>query len=293
MLAAFVLVSLNWFRTYSILLTSHVPVLLFGLILVWAWLRWREDQRLRWALLMGVAAGWAAITRPADALVYAVPVGVAIAWELLKRRPRRWPAVPALLLAEATPFLVLQVVFEMGVTGHPFRSPYGYYLDRDQPNSSFGFHRYDPSAQPVSTLPQKRESYDHWCPYLAAHTPAHVPELWVRHWLPMMADTTTQCRVLIAFIPIALLGLRDRRRGVLLATLPLFVAIYCFNPIFLEHYPLLVIPVVIFSILLGGWTLAAGAATNFGGVRTGAAHVVGDVVLGNQSFRVYPANRHF
>jgi hypothetical protein len=257
LLAALMLASLSWFRTYSVLLTGHVPTLLFGLVLIWAWLRWRAAHRPGWALLMGAAAGWAAITRPADALVYAVPVGVAIAWELMVRRPRRRAAVPALLLAGAAPFLLLQIAFDMGVTGHPFRSPYGYYLERDQPNSSFGFHRYDPAAQPQSTLPQKRESYDHWRPYLAAHTPAHVHELWARHWLPMIADTTTQCRLMIVFIPLALLGLRDRRRGVLLATLPLFMLIYCFNPIFLEHYALLVVPGVIFSILLGGEVLAA------------------------------------
>lgn len=257
LLAVVILASLSWFRVYSILLTGHVAMLLFGLLLIWAWLRWSATHRLRWALLMGVFAGWAAITRPADALVYALPVGVGIAWVLYRHTPRRWPAVLALLVAGAAPFLLLQIVFDLGVTGHAFRTPYGYYLELDQPNSSFGFRRYDPSAQPQSTLPQKRESYDHWRPYLSAHTPAHVPELWIRRWLPMIAETTTQCRLMVLFIPIALAGLGDRRRWVLLATLPVFVLIYALNPIFLEHYAILIIPAVIFSILLGGQALAA------------------------------------
>ncbi|MDB5173225.1 MAG: putative rane protein [Phycisphaerales bacterium] len=258
LLAAVILASLSWFRVYSILLTSHVPMLLFGLLLIWAWLRWREGRQLRWALAMGVFAGWAAITRPADALVYALPLGIAIGWDLLKHRPRGWPAVPALLVAGAAPFLLLQMVFDLGVTGHPLRAPYGYYLERDQPNTSFGFRQYDASAQPQSTLPEKRESYDHWRPYLQAHAPGNVPQLWARRWLPMIAEAITQCRLMLLFIPIALAGLGDRRRLILMGTLPLFVLIYSLNPIFLEHYAILIMPAVIFAILLGGRTLAAG-----------------------------------
>src|SRR5205085_1281309 len=44
-LAAVLMVSLSWFRMFSVLLTSHEPVLLMGLLLVWAWLRWREAGR--------------------------------------------------------------------------------------------------------------------------------------------------------------------------------------------------------------------------------------------------------
>jgi hypothetical protein len=68
----------------SVLLMSQIPALLLGLIMVWAWLRWRKTRRAGWMLLIGGAAGWAAITRPVDALCYAIPIGVAIVWDLLR-----------------------------------------------------------------------------------------------------------------------------------------------------------------------------------------------------------------
>src|SRR5687768_6518385 len=42
-LAALVLVSSSWFRMLSILVMSQVPALLLGLLMVWAWLRWRRS----------------------------------------------------------------------------------------------------------------------------------------------------------------------------------------------------------------------------------------------------------
>src|SRR5665213_3381019 len=48
MLAALMMVSLSWFRVYSVLITSHVPMLLLGLLMVLAWMRWRQriDHRV-------------------------------------------------------------------------------------------------------------------------------------------------------------------------------------------------------------------------------------------------------
>ena len=40
LLAALMVMSLSWFRVYSMLVTSHVPVLLLGLLLVWSWMKW-------------------------------------------------------------------------------------------------------------------------------------------------------------------------------------------------------------------------------------------------------------
>ena len=85
-LSAVMIVSLSWFRVYSILLMSHVPALLMGVAMVWCWLRWREKNSIGWAIAIGAVAGWAAIIRPVDAPVYALPVGVAM---LPRLRPCR------------------------------------------------------------------------------------------------------------------------------------------------------------------------------------------------------------
>ncbi len=73
-LAALMMISLPTFRSLALMLLSQTPMLLLGLLLIWAWLRWRGDRETRWVLLIGALAGWALITRPLDALAYLVPV---------------------------------------------------------------------------------------------------------------------------------------------------------------------------------------------------------------------------
>src|SRR6476620_11405665 len=139
--------------------------------MVWAWLRWRGQRWWGWALAIGIFSGWAAITRPVDALAYAIPIGVAMAGSLWKQPARQWALTAGALVAGAAPFLVLQGIFNVGVTGYPLRTPYTAYLERDQPGAQFGLRRYDPSWRPASALPQKRAYYD-WCrPYFQQHEP--------------------------------------------------------------------------------------------------------------------------
>jgi hypothetical protein len=78
------------------------------------------------------------------------------------KRPVRPLLTLFVMLIAAAPFLALQITFNLGVTGHAFQSPYGYYLEQDQPGSSFGFHTYDPAAHPQSTLPEKLDNYGLW-----------------------------------------------------------------------------------------------------------------------------------
>ena len=75
LLAAVLLLSLSWFRMLSILLMGQVPALFLGLVMFWAWLRWREARAMEgdeaagpapawrefaWVLLIGACAGWMA-----------------------------------------------------------------------------------------------------------------------------------------------------------------------------------------------------------------------------------------
>lgn len=96
LLAALVLVSSNWYRMLALLVMAQMPALLLGLVMVWAWLRWRRSAgraRWGWLVLIGASAGWMAITRPVDALAYAIPVGVGVMW--FSGLPRH--AMPGLL----------------------------------------------------------------------------------------------------------------------------------------------------------------------------------------------------
>ena len=262
LLAALLMISLTWLRTLSIILMSQMPMLLLGLLLVWAWLNWRQNRTWGWALVMGVVAGWAAITRPVDAIVYAAPIGVAILLALRNQPSRRWLITLSAIVAGAVPFLALQVAFDIGVTGHALQTPYTLYLNREQPGASFGFHRFDPTARPESVLPQQRTDYAFSQTYFARHQLDNFWQPWLQTqyppgyqprpaYLAMIADTTLPERLLLLLVPVGLLGLRGQRRIVLFITLPLFILLYLFNPFFLEHYAIPIIPPVILLVLLG------------------------------------------
>jgi hypothetical protein len=261
-LAALLMVSLTWLRTLSIVLMSQMPMLLLGLLLVWAWLKWRRKRSWGWALLMGVVAGWAAITRPVDAIVYAAPVGVAVLLSLRDQRPGTRLGTLGAMVAGAAPFLALQIAFDLRVTGHVFETPYTLYLNREQPGAAFGFHQFDPNAHPQSALAQQRADYAFSQTYFARHQPDNFWWPWLKTQYPtgyqprpayfaMIADTTLPARLLLVLVPAGLLGLRGPKRLVVFATLPLFILLYIFNPFFLEHYAIPIIPAVIVLVLLG------------------------------------------
>ncbi|HSV14393.1 MAG TPA: glycosyltransferase family 39 protein, partial [Tepidisphaeraceae bacterium] len=115
LLAAGLLLSAGMFRTLSVMVMSQVPVMLFGLIALLAWFNWRQSRRSRWAMLLGIASGWALITRPIDAICFLLPIGIAA---LIERRhlPRLicWTAIGL------APFLLIQLSSNKGITGHFF-----------------------------------------------------------------------------------------------------------------------------------------------------------------------------
>jgi hypothetical protein len=270
LLAALWLVALSPFRTFSVMVMSHLPMLFLGLLIVWAWLCWRRERRIRWAVLIGVFSGWAAITRPADAIAYAIPVGIAMLVCLWQQPRREMLTAAAALVLGAAPFLTLQLIFNHGVTGRWLQSPYTYSLEQDQPGSAFGFHHYDPDAKPVTTLPEKIDYYN-WCKQmLEQHQfPRTIKRWFVRandrgglhnSYFLIIADNTMPGRLLLLLLPAGLLAgaAGPRRRLVLAATLPAFCAVYFFNPFFLEHYPLVISPAIMLCALAGARWLVQG-----------------------------------
>ena len=75
-LVAIMILATPQFRIMSTDVLSQVPAMVLGLATIWAWSAWRERMRPGWAIRIGAFAGWAAITRPVDAIVFALPVGV-------------------------------------------------------------------------------------------------------------------------------------------------------------------------------------------------------------------------
>ena len=250
-MAALMMVAMGWFRMLSTLLFSQVPMLLLGLLMVWAWLRWRRHRHPAWLLAVGAFAGWGAVTRPQDALCYALPVGVALAIDLARRPARQWALAAALLVVGALPFLTMQAWFNRGVTGSYFKTPFQVYAERDFPQTEFGFPRYDPSVRPASILPQKQDLYEQWAvPFIKRHQPAELPRSWARRWLPMAFGAALPARLLLVPFFVGALGLSTTPRRVLWATLPLFFLAYLPHTFFLEHYAVVFAPAVLLGVVL-------------------------------------------
>src|SRR5688572_9787868 len=252
LLAAVLMLSLTQFRYLSIIVMSHTVIILFGLLLVWAYLHWRRDMKLRWALVMGLFAGWAAVTRPVDAIAYAAPAGLAMLFDLRALPLRRWLAPIGLGVLGALPFLLVQVWFNKAVTGDALETPYNHYVTLFHPQSNFGFHTYDPNIRPQTQLAQKVRYYDEFIvPYIKSHQPGALADDWVKNRFPMIVQTTTPHPIVFALLPVGLLGLSCARRWALFGSLPAFLLLYALHPFLLPHYPPIVSPAIVLGVLLG------------------------------------------
>ncbi len=258
-LAVLLLWSDDIFRKLSMLTLAQNPLLLYGLLAVLAWLKWRANPQRRWAVAIGAFLGLAAVTRPVDALCFAVPIGIAMWVDLARFKPRFFPSVLC-AVAGAIPLLILQLILNFGITGHITQTPFRMYADRDYPGTSYGFHPYDPAAKPISDLPQKQALYQEYQPLINQHTVGHIvkDQFYARGPMapPRLTVTLTQSSpapfpLLLLLMPLALSGL-TRARAVMLASMPLFVALYVPYVFFFPHYVMTAGPAVIFTILLGG-----------------------------------------
>lgn len=255
LLAAVWLMSLMWFRYVSVIVLSQPLMLLLGLAMFWAYLHWRRKRGIGWALLIGTFAGFAAITRPADALAYAVPLGFAILFDCFRKPFRDFLTVAGAIVTGAAPWLILQVIFNLGVTGDPFHSPYRVYLDRDAPQLSFGYHDIDPTLRPTSPLVQKHVYHQEYnVPLIEVHRPGRLVQNWSA-WptgrFAQIADATVPAWPLLPLVAVGLLGLTTRARVALWAVLPTFCLFYVFYPALLQHYTPVVAPAIILSAVLG------------------------------------------
>jgi hypothetical protein len=246
-LAVLLLVSCQMFRTLSVMTMSQLPLVMCVLLATLAFLKWRSNRRLRWAILLGAAVGLAAITRPVDMICFALPLGIAVAIEL-RKFDRKVPVLAAIVLS-AVPFLTLQLIANRGITGHWLQTPFRLYADADYPGTSFGFHPLDPAARPNSTLAQKQAVYiREVLPDIGRHQPHNLPHiLSQRIRLTVSLAAATPFPLLAILLPVALIS----RRRALFSPLLLFVGLYIFYTFFFPHYTIVAAPVVIAGILIG------------------------------------------
>ena len=252
----------NWgLREYSTMVMAQVPLTMLVLLAFWGWLRWRRSERIGWMALAGAAMGWAAITRPVDALAFAIPIAVATLWECRRDSClRKLPPVALVTCLAAAPFFALQMVQNRGCTGSIFRSPYTTYLKSDQPGSEYGFHASSDHRLPQSPLPQKRDYIEQFrATEIREHTVGNIPRELVRR-LFWTGVCTLPAGILALLLPPAFFGLNRVERLTFFAAGPTFLLLYLPNPFFLVHYTIPLVPVTAFLLALSVQQLSRGDA---------------------------------
>jgi hypothetical protein len=273
LIGALALLTLPVFRMQSMQSQAQIPILLAALLLVWAWLRWRRNPSAANALLIGVIAGWAAVTRPLDAICLVIPVGIAMLRPWLRSSPRAKLVTAGALVLGAAPFLALQLVFDRGVTGSALHTPYMFYNDREQPMARVGFPKYDPNLPLHSKLLQKHLHYSEFVlPGAKIHSPSRIPFRVVDQLVRSFFYNVPH-PVLLIVVPAALLETFRRQRYVLWSPLIPFVLLYSVYTLFLAHYTLLVAATVIFLMLLGLRAIEQNVRFLSGGATLAAAAI--------------------
>lgn len=250
LLVAAMLVGTSIFRLVSVMLLAQVPVLLMVLLATWAWLRWRREKRLRWAAALGFFAGWALVCRPLDAVALLAPVGIAV---LLDVRPD-WRLLPKTLGAAALaalPFVAMQVAFNLAVTGTWHRTPFHHSHQTDYPGATLGFHPFDETVRPASSLPQKQVHYENvTAPALGRHRPETLVQDWATNWLPKLVANALPHVLLLVLVPVGWLAWHDRR-WVLASGFIAWVLLYAFYVFKLPHYAAVLAPATAVMVVCG------------------------------------------
>lgn len=118
LLAAILGVTSPMFLGLSSALLSHALSLLLLTVFAWAYLRstLHPPHSTLYALLAGVALGWATLTRPMTALAYAAPFGLWAVWQLARRRVCLRPLLVTTLVAGA--IAAVWLVYQRILTGN-------------------------------------------------------------------------------------------------------------------------------------------------------------------------------
>jgi hypothetical protein len=252
LVTALLLLGVLWFRYLSMVIMSHSVIMLLGLAMMWAYLRWRKSPSLSWAAVIGVLAGWSAITRPVDAICYATPVAIAMLLYLFKHDRKRFVATAATIVVASLPLLSLQLILDKGVTGHFLKTPYQLYNNFYAPNLAYGTRSYNPTAVP-QTVVQQKIVYDEFFNKTAAE--AAIRNSPVKSWFDwkfyQLLNYGFANPLLVILFPIALLDLDRRRPRLLAGVLPMYMLGYAFFAFLLPHYCVVPSPAIAFIAVMG------------------------------------------
>lgn len=162
-------IALRFRPTY---LSEHLSTFLW-MVGFWALWRWRDERRTRWLVILAVAIGWEAITRPLTAIAFALPIGILVLRDTV--RLRSWRPLAWALLA-GTLVVGLVPLQDRAVTGRWDVMPMKLYSDLYAPFDLPGFGLDTrPPAVPISAY---QKAYNNgFRPLHAQHIPSQLPAI--------------------------------------------------------------------------------------------------------------------
>lgn len=113
----------------------------------WALLRWRDERRVGFLMVVAACTGWMAITRPLTAVAFGAPLGAAVLWLTWHRRA--WPQLVT-ALAVGVGFLAIIPLWSSRTTGSWRTTPLMLYTAQYMPYDVPGFAIHD---QPPTRVP--------------------------------------------------------------------------------------------------------------------------------------------
>ena len=157
----------RWRASYM----SESTTALLWLACWWCLLRWRDDRRVAWLLGLAVMTGWGAITRPLTMLVFALPVGVVVLYDVV--RLRLWKQLALGLAVGVVPLLLLPAQ-NAAITGNWRESPLALYTRQYMPYDRVGFGL-DSTPPEFSQAPEAQPTIERFRQLQREHVPAALP----------------------------------------------------------------------------------------------------------------------
>jgi len=187
----------DWSSTTYLSQTTTSALWLIGW---YSLLRWWENERRGWLLLLACCIGWGALTHPFTWVLFSLPVG----WVVLVHTARRgcWKDLGFSLIVGLA-FIALLMTWSERTVGHGLTLPWSVYAQMYSPWDKIGFGA--DSTPALRTLPPNMASgAAAFLHYHASYTPVTLPAQLMHRFTRIVGDVWGDWRVV--FVPIALLG---------------------------------------------------------------------------------------
>jgi hypothetical protein len=236
--AALFMLSLEQVRKMAVMTMSNMLLMLLGVVMLWVFWRWNKSRRLMWIAALGACFGWAGITRPLDALCFAIPISLGMVWILFhwEVKPGRKLMCCGTAVLAALPFLGLQLLLDRGMTGKWLGLPISEYARANLPALDFGFYLRNLQGGSHAHLAQIRDYYEQFFRHdLESHGRIGFAQTFITRW----ANVVRVClpgNLLLVLLPLGLMRVFRNLRIIACGIVLLLILAYTFYPSYLLHY---------------------------------------------------------